>query len=171
MFIFKDWCLSSTGFTFPYHGDLLTFVFPKWRKKSEDGCKMKFFSKKLEAHVKDLPEYWRKVGAYEQACRVSRKSNKIYGFSLDELIKAWATNQHLPSGIYVILWDVDLYMKPTEFWDMVPQDTIEKLKSDVVIFSCESLYQAERICKSVSPDFATAYVFDHGEMVMRNSEP
>ncbi len=73
---------------------------------------------------------------------------KVKGFSYEDLLTQWG-EEHLPSGTYLIVTDLNLSGKPKEFWAEVPRETRRELTSDIVTMRCSSISQAKGIVDSL----------------------
>lgn len=157
--------LTKEGFWFPYYGDELLFRWP-WNRKE----KTKFKSLLYDFECASLVEYWKHVGAYEEA--VAKKSNydkKIQGFDYTDILYEWIKFKYR-SGCYVILNDIQHSFRPESFWHKLPDNTHKAFYKDVCVLTCKDLTEVKRLCGDIEPGFAVATGWKNGDLVDFNEE-
>lgn len=146
---------------FSYHGDVITLA---WFWNTLD---KRWTSELFKTGYNNMSEYWKHVGVFQEAC--SRRSGEIAGFSLEEILEAWV-RVHYPGQDVVVMYDMDVSKKSTEFWRSVPVLKAKELVQDVVVFQCVSAKQAAELCQSTDPSFANAIAFSFGYKTSSNRD-
>lgn len=153
--------LTRRGIMFSYHGDVLTLA---WFWNNAD---QRYRSEAYKKDFHSLADYWKNVGILQETC--SRQSSKVSGFSLEEIIQTWV-RVTFPGGDIVVMYDMDVSKKPTDFWRSVPILKAKEMVQDVVAFQCKDAGQAIDLCDSTDPTFAKAIRFHQGYRMSSNEE-
>lgn len=96
---------------------------------------------------------------------VGGNMNKVVrGFSELDVLSTWVSTQ-LPQGYFVLLKDIDLTAKTTQYWEALPKDVSSCFKEDYVVFCCDTEDQAHSLGNNIEFSFATPLVIIHGEIV------
>jgi hypothetical protein len=80
---------------------------------------------------------------------------------MSDMVAAWV-KLHCRTGIYVILYDINVEAKPATFWRSIPDKDKTQLLSDVVVLKCKDTNEAKALCDSISKDFAESYAIQDG---------
>lgn len=153
--------ITRAGVSFSYHGDELVWIWP-WRRTDKND---KYYSFIFEHEYPSLAEYWQHVGSWNEACR----KNKIRGYTDHNIFLAWIEREFRHS-IVVVLHNVNVEMKNTRFWkSMDPVSRRELLKDTSVLFFYDEK-EAEKVARSIVPEFAEAYMFVNGRLKYNNNE-
>lgn len=94
--------------------------------------------------------------------------DKVDSISYDNLLRYWINNV-LVDDFYVILSDINVSKKSTDFWLRIPKYSAIKFNEDVVVLRCKDKKEAIRLCESIDEHFAKAYLVDHGIIIYDNS--
>ena len=149
--------LIPEGILFEYKGDILVRHWP-WRSVSGGG---RYYSKRLDIEVNSFQEYWKKIGILEASLSLT---SKLSSFSWEEILKLWL-GENLNLGVFVVLYDLDLSKKSSEFWARVPPEKRVHFNEDVIIMRCKDTYQASDIADSIAPNFGKAIVIENGRIL------
>lgn len=151
--------ISKKGITFNYNNDEITWLW-WWARISYP-----FRSLIYDLGFYSFKEYWQHVGRTERPLSIS----KIRGYPMADMIDAWI-KLHCRTGIYVVLYDINVEAKPATFWRSIPDKDKTQLLSDVVVLKCKDTDEMKSLCDSISKDFAQAYGTSDGCVVYWNYE-
>lgn len=155
--------IDKIGIWFPYYGDTLCWIWPWCRIVLGNGKKEKYASMLYEGGFESLRDYWMFLGGLEEALR----SEKIKGSNAEDVFHYWAANQS-STGTVVALKDINPAYKDTKFWKAMPPERRRELNSDYCILFVNGLNEAKKICDSIHPQFADAYVYHAHKRVHDN---
>lgn len=150
---------TKEGVWFPYKGDE---VLRSWPWKKIDGNNKYRCSSRLGSYL-NFANY--KASLDERGV----VNGKITGFSLSHIILNWA-GIHLRSGFNVVLFDVNVNSRNSDFWDRIPDFQKKQLTKDVVVLNCKDMREVKHLCDSINMDFAIALGFDHGRLKCWNED-
>lgn len=89
---------------------------------------------------------------------------RIRGFNEHEIIFDWLRHK-LPNGYFILLKNIDLSFKSSDYWKKLTRSVISEMTKDYVILRCHSKDEMEGICGSIEPGFAECYGIKDGECV------
>lgn len=147
--------LSKQGIWFDYHGDRLLWKW--WWKRTNNSI---YYSKVLARDYVSLNEYWKEVGIFEEAAR----KHKVKGYSIKEVLYQWVEHA-FRNDIVIVLTDINVEMKSTNFWRSIPVIERRELLKDFPVLFFPDIHKARSVLTSLNEDFATAYLFDRGKLV------
>jgi hypothetical protein len=83
-----------------------------------------------------------------------------------DLIKFWITD----SDNVVALLNINLTAKDLSFWANVPRESVRHFLKDIVILHCKDESQVKELTLKVGKNFADAYGFSKGVLIINNTE-
>ncbi len=92
---------------------------------------------------------------------------KVQGYSLEDLVLCWIKNS-LQYGQYVVLYDINVSKKSSEFWTIIPEHQKVNLTKDMVLLTCKDVAQVKTLCDSIDINFASAIGVSNGEIFYWN---
>ena len=93
----------------------------------------------------------------------------VEGFSFEAIVHNWV-REAFKEEVVILLLDVNPGMKPSSFWKKLPLESAEQFLEDVVILFPKDLSEAQRICESLTVDFAQCFVYYKGDILGTNLE-
>jgi hypothetical protein len=160
---------TKDGVQFSDEGDVITWLWP-WRRPRKDA---KIRSERWQSlYFNGFKGYWKYAGRMRPTSRrtVMLTNQRVEGYHFDELLSSFRSAKY-PDENIVILHDLNLEMKGSEFWNKIPKDQIEELMHDVVILHCDNPEAVEKLVRGISPKFAHAYGYrNDGRYVQPNLE-
>lgn len=151
--------ISKQGITFNYNNDEITWLW--WWKRTNSNCP--YFSLVYNYWFLNFRQYWLKVGGSER----NLPTSKIQGYSMENLISSWI-KFNCRTGCYVLLYDINVESKPASFWRTIPDRDKTQLLADVVLLRCKDWDEIQRLCDSITTNFATAAGIKDGHIVYWN---
>lgn len=150
--------INKEGIRFNHYGDELVWFWP-WKRTYG-----KYFSDTFDRFFTSLVEYWQYVGAWNEACR----KEKVVGYSDNLIFTSWAchTFQH---NIVVILRHINVEMKSTLFWKSLDFSSRKQLLKDVPVLFFNTVEAAEKVARSIEPEFADVLMLVHGKIYYSNN--
>lgn len=144
--------LSKAGITFEYHGDQITWNWP-WNRGV--ARYWKYHSALFSQDFNNFREYWKRIGEDSTMLAVRNQGGKVFGFSIEELIKCWSKHNWQNQYI-VVLTDVDQNAKGADFWSKLPQARRLTFVEEVVVLKCEDRSKVISLLECIEPSFASA---------------
>jgi hypothetical protein len=151
--------IDKHGVWFRYETDNLCRRWP-WKIFSPD---MVYISERHDRSFATIADYLKFVGVAESGFG----TKKVEGFTYNQIIQEWVRTKYR-SGFVIVLYDIDVSYKPSEFWKKVPKENVEQLNKDVVIFRCKDASQVISICESINVEFAQVIGFKDGYIFYYN---
>jgi hypothetical protein len=151
--------IDKHGVWFSYESDNLCRHWP-WRVFFKD---MLYTSERYNRSF-GIAEYLKFAGSTESGLSMK----KIEGFSYLDILHDWIRVNHR-SGYRVVLYDIDVSFRPTDFWRKIPAENALLLNKDVVVLYCKDASQVIAICESINVDFANALGFKDGNLFYYNT--
>lgn len=146
--------VSLKGISLYKYGDIIEMPWSGlWNPATEK------YSHRLKSTFFSMPEYWKRIGVLEQSLVLSL--NKVVGLDWEDILKQWIETR-IDSDPYVVLFDVDLSSRPSEFWAKIPYEKKMAFNKDVVVMKCSNLNQAIEIAESILPNFGKAFIVNKG---------
>jgi hypothetical protein len=156
--------LRKQGIEFDYYGDEVVWVWP-WKRASLSrlGSKVVLVSAAAETTFASFRDYWMYWGEHNEVCR----KQKVMGFNEDQILDEWVRLKY-PHQIVVILRHLSPEYRSGLFWRSIPASERNELTKDISVLFFPGFDQAERVVKSIEPEFAEAYLYFKGNGLFSN---
>lgn len=154
--------INKQGVSFPYAGDVITWVWPWKGLQGQPRYKSSLYRKEFNT----FREYWKMCGRAELEFAQS-SDQKLLGFSFYEVLGDWSKDAY-PSSFVLILKDVDPSRKGPTFWSRLSDTQIRAFNKDIVVMRCKDKMQAAEMLESIPRDFAEAYILKNGLLIDTN---
>ena len=161
--------LTKEGIVFVKGYDLVTWIWP-WKRigRSDDNgdpLSYNWKSAHLNQVFKSLNNYYYSLGKSSEEYSIFPQDG-ILGMTWDEVLYSWITaNPSTFMGNWVILWDLDLSRKTSEYWAKFPPEKRVHFSKDIVCLSCKDSAQAFTIAESINKDFGKAVQINNGNII------
>lgn len=135
--------ISRKGISFIYKGEVSFF---RWAWKS-----------KIEK-IEDRP-----------TISIIVPTKKLTGLDYSEILFQWAYLVY-PDDHIIVLHNINVEAKNVGFWAKIPLEQVKHFIKDVVILRCKDISEMTRLVNNIGIDFAEAYGFSKGLLIITNKE-
>lgn len=98
-----------------------------------------------------------------------KNNKKLTGFDYLDILHVWVKTEY--SGAHIILLtDINVEAKNLEFWAKIPRGQALEFLKDVVVLFCKDRTELERLISNIGSNFASAYGFSDGDLILTNKD-
>lgn len=102
---------------------------------------------------------------------LATKSTRLLGLSWEEVLAfLLRTHPDYSKGFILVLEDIDISQKSSNFWSSMPLEDTRKFTKDLVVLRCKNLQETEKLFHSISRGFAKASVYLNGSLIYTNED-
>lgn len=156
--------IDRVGITFKYRGVNIIYHWPLLQVYF---CQARFEIPSLNfessslfkciSRVKELPED-----------NLNLVKGKVQGCYFEDAAKELARG-HFSKSYGILLLDMDVSSKPSEFWNNVPKSYIKEFCKDMVFINCSSVDEVYKLMFSLPRSFCLAIGYSHGRIIHDNN--
>lgn len=155
--------VDRIGVTFNYRGIPITYHWPLLQTYFYQS---RFIIPVLRYESNSIFDCFRKINALASEARDFVR-HRVFGFRYSDIAEL-AAYTYFKNRCGILITDVNVQAKPTEFWASIPKEYIRHFLNDVVFITCKTPQEVTDLMYSIPDNFGEAVGFSHGVRICDN---